>query len=537
MTESPVATSPARTASWLVLAACAGASTMVVELAAVRLLGPWFGTSQVVWTNVIGVVLLALSAGYLLGGRLSTRSNPERSLGIVLLLASAWSAALPAAAPHVARAMLPEGLTLEAAAALLGWGSLAASAVLFLPPALFLGCVSPLCTEILDRARGSGAGLSGGRVLCASTLGSLCGTFATTFVLLPSFGLRATFALAAAVLALLAALALWLSRARRLTASAPAMLLPLLAPAALHPPVRAGGELLAERETPYQSARVVAYARGTPSERRELQVNEAFDSFQSLWIPRTGAIGDGSYYDLFALPAWWAGASGTWRVGVLGLCAGTTWRVLDGTLPKDVELDTWGVEIDARVVDLAREHMGLVDGPRRRILAGWDARAFLAQAEIELDQIVLDAYANQMEIPAHLCTREFFALARARLAPGGIVCANVGAFGLDDPVLEALAGSLAAGMEEPVLAVEVPFSRNVVVFARRGAPLPEPGAAAWSNVPAPLDALARRLELPGVSRVFRAGEGVVLVDDLCDIERRQARSIARAGARARELDG
>lgn len=521
-----------RGALWLALAACAGASTMVVELAAVRLLGPWFGTSQVVWTNVIGVVLLALSVGYLLGGRLSTRARPARSLGVVLLVASACSAALPACAPLVARSLLPSGLTLEAAGELLGWGSLAASAVLFLPPALCLGCVSPLCTEILDRARGAGAGLSGGRVLCASTLGSLCGTFATTFLLLPRFGLVATFAAAAALLALLGGAALWTTGARATAALAPALLAPLLVPAALHPPVRGGGVLLAERETPYQSTRVVAYDAGTNDERRELQVNEAFDSFQSLWVPRSGPIGRGSYYDLFALPASWAKAQGPWRVAVLGLCAGTTWRVLDGALPDGATLDTWGIEIDPGVVELAREHMELVEGPTRRVLSGWDARVFLAQTHVAFDQIVLDAYANQMEIPAHLCTREFFALARERLVPGGFLCANVGAFGFDDPVLEAVAGSLAAGMEEPVLALQVPFSRNVVLVARRGAVLPEPGSEEWSAVVAALVPLAKQIEIPGMSRVVRPGEGVVLRDDRCDIERRQARSLALAGARA-----
>lgn len=523
-----------RVAAWLLLAALAGATTMVVELGAVRLIGPWFGTSQTVWTNVIGVVLLALSLGYLLGGRLSTRVHPARALGFVLLAAALCAAALPFAASPVARVFLPEGLTLDAAAGLLRWGSLATSIVLFLPPALCLGCVSPLCTEVLDREHPAGAGLSGGRVLCASTLGSLLGTFATTFVLLPVWGLSITFACAAASLAALAFLVLWGTRARVAALVAGFALAPAVLPSDVHPRARADGVLLAERETLYQSARVVEFDAGTGDARRELQVNESFDSYQSVWVPAPGLIGRGSYYDLFALPPWWAGAQGRWSVCVLGLCAGTTWRVLDGTLPPGATLDAWGVELDPAIVELARQFMELRESDERRVFAGCDARVFLQRCEREFDQIVLDAYANQMEIPAHLCTLEFFELVRTRLAPGGFLCANVGAFGLRDPVVEALAGSAARGLDAPVLALQVPFSRNVVLFARREAELPAQGSAAWVPESDALRALARQIELAPVARTFRPGDGAVLTDDRCDMERRQAESIARANPDGRQ---
>jgi hypothetical protein len=119
--------SPAKLPTWalLAVAACAGAATMVVELSAVRLLAPWFGTSQAVWTNVIGVVLLALAAGYLLGARLSAGPRPARTLGIVLALAAVGAGLLPFAAASVARLFLPQGLALDEVAGLLRWGSLA----------------------------------------------------------------------------------------------------------------------------------------------------------------------------------------------------------------------------------------------------------------------------------------------------------------------------------------------------------------------------------------------------------------------------
>jgi hypothetical protein len=139
---------------------------MAVELAAVRLLAPWFGTSSAVWTNVIGVVLLALSVGYMAGARFSASARPARVLAWVLALAAVCAALLPVSSGPIARCFLPSGLALDEAGQLVDLGSLAAAACLFLPPAALLGCVAPLCCEILERRQHSSAGRAGGAVLC-----------------------------------------------------------------------------------------------------------------------------------------------------------------------------------------------------------------------------------------------------------------------------------------------------------------------------------------------------------------------------------
>ena len=169
----------------LAVVGLAGTGTMTVELAAVRLLAPWFGASSGVWTNVIGVVLLALALGYLVGARLSRGSHPWRALGVALLLGASLTAWLPWAAGPVARLFMPSGVALDQAADLFVWGSLAASLVLFLPSALVLGAAGPLAVELLVRETRMHAGDAGGRVLAVSTLGSLVGTFGTTHVFLP----------------------------------------------------------------------------------------------------------------------------------------------------------------------------------------------------------------------------------------------------------------------------------------------------------------------------------------------------------------
>ena len=526
------------TAFLLVIVAVAGAGTMVVELSAVRLLAPWFGASTTVWTNVIGVILLALALGYALGARLSRRGRAECTLGWTLLVSAAFTVGLPSLAPRVAGGFAPRGLALDEIAPLMAWGSLASALLLFLPAALCLGCVGPLAVESLAAGRGVRAGEAGGRVLCASTLGSLAGTFGTTHLLIPELGLTRTFTLAAGLLSL-AGLALLLgagSSARTRQAAALAALL-LTAAALLSrfqgPAPGDDWTLLEQRESPYQSIRVLERGEGE-DKLRFLSVNESLDSFQSVWTPRRGPLPTwGYYYNLFALPAAWAEPARTWNLLTLGLGAGTTVRVLDGVLPASVELVSTGVEIDPIVVELATAYFELErDDRTRRVITDVDARSVVRASSGVYDQIVVDAFANNMEVPAHLATVEFFTEVRAALAPKGWLTVNAAGFGLEDPVVRTLAGTLASAWREPVLVLRVPFSRNCVLIARKDAPLVRPGESNWRVPDHALTELLELLEVPGASRlVDPARDGEALTDDRNAIERLQVESI-RTGRRA-----
>jgi predicted membrane-bound spermidine synthase len=519
----------------MVLAALAGAATFVVELAAVRLLAPWFGASSGVWTNVIGVILLALSLGYLLGARLAARPRPEQALGLVLLAAGLSAAWTPALTSPVCSSFLPAGLSLHQAAGLWIWGSLAASLCLFFPPALLLGSVGPLVVELVAVRRGGHAGNAGGRVLCASTLGSLAGTFATTHLLVPLLGLRASFLIAGVVLFALGVATLVSARPGRTVLIVPGLFAAALLAAGSRagelrrPQLPEGLSLRDERESAYQYLRVVDDATWSRP-LRLLQVNEGLDSFQSVWQERPGLFGQGFYYDAFALPAWWAQARGSWRVLALGLGAGTAFRVLEGALPPGLEPQFSGVEIDPAVIELAREHFDL-DVERHAVFGGQDARLFLRGAPAGYDSILLDAYANQVEIPAHLCSVEFIVETREKLAEGGWLSVNAGGFGPDDPVLVALGRTVARAFGS-CLALRVTRARNWVLFARRDAPLPRPRAdgacvgECWELAGEIPRALLDPLRLPGSAVWFEDHPGArVLSDDLNPMESLQRSSL------------
>lgn len=503
---------------------------MSVELAAVRLLAPWFGTSQEVWTNVIGVILLALSAGYWIGARLSSGANPGRRLGCALLASSVLTAALPLLAEPVARAFLPHGTALDEAAPLLRFGSLASAILLFLPPTIVLGLAPPLAAEALQRERDASAGTVGGVVLAVSTLGSLAGTFATTYWAIPTLGLRVTFLGAAALLAMFGAWLCWTESRRALALAALAGVGALCA--VRHDGLRAadGYRLLEARESRYQSVRVVE-GEEFGALVRKLQINEGLDSFQSVWRAESGLLPEGYYYNYFVPPAWWSARTDRWRVLVLGLGAGTAWRVLDGSLPANCRLESDGVEIDDAIVDLGRRWMNLpMSSSALHTWSGWDGRAALAGLHGPYDEIVLDAYANQTEIPAHMASVEFFRELSERLAPDGWLCLNVGGFGLRDPVVVAMGETVAEALHQRVLGICVPFSRNCVLYARKDRAAPAPTDAIWKTGEARIDALLASFAIPGTFDFFAPGGRNVLHDDRSDIERRQRASLSRGNS-------
>jgi predicted membrane-bound spermidine synthase len=173
-----------------------GVATLGAEIAAQRLVAPAFGASTVVWANTIAVVLVALSGGYWLGGRLADRHPNVRGLALAALLGAGLLALVPLAAIPL----------LGGTQDVLGEfsGSLLALLVLVAPPVLVLGAVSPWAIRL--RVRGvEDAGDVAGRLYALSTAGGLIGTFAAALLLIPLAGTRWTFLSLAALLALTAA--------------------------------------------------------------------------------------------------------------------------------------------------------------------------------------------------------------------------------------------------------------------------------------------------------------------------------------------
>jgi len=503
-----------------------GMCVMILEMAAVRAAAPYFGQSNYIWTNVIGVILASLAVGYFVGGRFIDRVPRPGVLFGVLLAGGLLSMLLPLLIRPVCRWLMPVDLAVEGAATVFTLASLAGTIILFAPPILLLGMVSPMAIRLL--ATPDAIGNASGRVFAASTIGSLVGTFGTTFVLLEAFGTRMTIGLAGAVLTATAVVGLLISvasRNGRMTAAAGVVVALLLGiGGASAGPLKDNPGQLVERESAYQYVRVL-----TENGVRMLQFNEAEQSYQSVTIPGT-VLTNGRYYDYYAVLPYLLPEERRRELDVLvvGLAAGTIPRQLREFFPAD--LSVTGVEIDPVVLELGRLHFEMPSDSEWLEAVVMDGRAYLNGAEPAktFDLIVIDAFAQEYYIPFHLATREAFEAARARLKPGGILAMNVSAYRADSSLLVAIESTLAHVFGE-AWRVKVRGYANHMIFAVLDG---KPRLDRLDDLPR--NAGAEREALRRIAGIVRTATSEVkplanlcLTDDHAPVERLMDRSIQR----------
>lgn len=421
----------------------AGAVSLAAEIAAARLLAPYFGASTFIWANVIGVVLISLSVGAWLGGRASARWPTERRLRQATLVAAALLAAVPFAAQPLLRVAAMAFSEIEAGAFL---ASLAAVLVLVSLPMGLLGAVTPWTIGLVARQVDSLGSLAG-RAYALSTAGSLAGTFLSALLLVPALGSQRTFLCCAVVLAAVAAPGL----------PAPALAAPLALAAliALPPGVTKsalpGERVVHEEETPYQYVRVLEQ-----DGELQLQLNEG-RGIHSSYRPET--VLTGNVFDGFiVLPLARLGRPPA-RMAMLGNAAGTVSRAYERFFPQ-TGID--GVEIDGALSRVGRRYFHM-DNPRLRVHTE-DARPFLRRSEGPYDLVAVDAY-RQPYIPFYLATTEFFRLARSRLTPAGAVIVNVGHPPGDDRLERTLTATLRAVFPH-VLRYPIQATSTLLIAAR-----------------------------------------------------------------------
>jgi spermidine synthase len=383
-----------------------GAASLGAEISAARLLAPYFGASTVIWANTIATVLVALSVGYAIGGRMADRRGDLRGLCRIVLLAAVALALVPFAADPFLR------LSVGALGALsVGgfFGSLAAVLVLVAVPVVLLGTVAPYANR-LSLAQVTQTGTVTGRLYALSTAGSLVGTFVSALLLIPLIGTHRTFLVFALALAVVAVPGAG-SRALVAVPLAIAVLL-FVPPPAIGADV-AGARVIYSAETPYQYVRVLQF----PSGERWLQLNEgvAIHSLYRPWSYLTGGYWD----DFLVLPV--AAQVGTpRRIAILGDAAGTVARAYGHYFPH-TRVDA--VELDGELSTIGKRYFAL-GGPNLHLYTA-DARPWLKASTARYDAIFLDAY-RQPYIPFYLLTREFFASIRDHLRAGGVLVVNVG---------------------------------------------------------------------------------------------------------------
>lgn len=384
-----------------------GFHVMALEMCAFRVLQTTFGSSIHVTGTLLTLIMMALAVGYYLGGIRAHRRGVA-DLPRWVLAACVWILLVDIAlrGPLLDWAFeWRRGIPGTDKTSILP--VIAATLALFAVPMTAFGTTTPFLISHLASRNDAHAGLIAGRLMALSTFGSILGTLAGSFVLVPHLGITPTLiALNVSALAMIA----WRYLPARRIAAATAVLAALsLAGGVIERTSVADAHVVFETESRYGSIRVEEL-RG--DERRSWVYKPNRIYWHSQYFPDSplDAQFPIGYFGLGPL-------FGHRRYLVLGVAGGT---VLTQLAMVDPSYELTGVEIDEASIDVARRFFGVP--PSVQIIAD-DARMFLAAKHERYDFILVDLFAGDF-IPPHCATTEFFRLVREHLSPGGVAVIN-----------------------------------------------------------------------------------------------------------------
>ncbi|MBQ9065114.1 MAG: fused MFS/spermidine synthase [Blautia sp.] len=424
---------------------------MAVELGASRLLAPYFSSSQIVWTIIIGTIMIAMALGNLYGGKAADKDPDPDRLFRRILISSIWIAFIPVAGKYII-AGISGILIFTVSTNFLVIASFASCMVIFVFPLFLLGTVTPsLARFSIDSLDGSGRTV--GTLNACNTIGSITGTFIPTFVTIPAAGTAATFLIFGGILMVLC-LVYFGSRFFRKKSLLLGLAAVILCCILGHDSSFAFWEddLTYEGESVYNYLQVYE----TPDE-VVLSTNVLF-GVQSVYRKDNGLTG--LYYD-YALAAplmSGAGKTGNADVLILGMGSGTFATMCRSFFP---ESGITGVEIDRKITSLAHRYFALPDDT---LVYEYDGRAFLSVNDKKYDVIMVDAY-QDITIPFQMSSREFFRLVSEHLKDDGIMVVNMNMkSGQDGSINEYLQDTI-ADVFPHVCTTDVPGTTNRELFA------------------------------------------------------------------------
>lgn len=478
-----------------------GMSVMAVELGASRLLAPYFSSSQIVWTIIIGAIMIAMALGNVWGGRAADKNPDPDALYRRLLVAALWIAAIPFAGKYVILG-ISGLLALVVRSGFLVLAAFLSCLVLFVFPLFLLGTVTPsLARYTVERLEDSGKVV--GTLGAFNTVGSIIGTFLPTFVTIPAVGTAATFLLFAGVLLVIALIYFISARAaRKLCVLAAALFAAFAALGA------GSGFAFWEDDLTYEGESVYNYLQVRETEDRVVLSTNVLFGVQSVMMKEQGLTG--MYYDwALAAPVMAGAASGDdTDLLVLGMGTGTFAAQCAAYFPA---ARTEGVEIDAKITALARQYFAL---PAETPVTTEDGRAFLRLSDARYDVIMVDAY-QDITIPFQMSTAEFFALVREHLTPGGVMVVNMNMRSGEDGINGYLADTIVSVFGAACTA-DVPGTTNRELFAVNGGDAAEALAAGTAALPE--GALRSLMEQTAASLTPCGGGTRILTDDRAPVE-------------------
>ena len=431
-----------------------GMTALAVEMSASRLIGNVYGSSNLVWASVIGLILIYLSMGYWLGGKIADK-NPNYHFFYKIIM---WGSFAVALVPIASRPILQitanafDGYQVSILA-----GSFVTILILFIIPVTLLGMVSPFALKLALKNT-ENIGKTAGLLSAISTLGSFIGAFLPVLVLIPLIGTYRTFLFFSSLLMTIASIGLikYVGTKQMLRFSWMPFILLLLWIFGVRGTDKITDGLIYETESSYNYIQVIE-KEGF----RYLRLNDG-QGMHSVYHP-TQLNYNGPWSQVLAAPffnAYPHKPESVERIAIVGLAAGTTSRQANAVF-EDIVID--GFEIDPEIVEVGRKYFDMTQ-PNLNVVVQ-DGRWGLAHSPHKYDIISVDAY-RPPYIPWHMTTVEFFKIVFDRLSSDGVMVINIGRSPLDRTLVNDL-GTTVEQVFPNTFVMDVPASFNTMLFATK----------------------------------------------------------------------
>jgi len=439
--------------NWLYIAVfTSGLTGLAVEMTASRLLGNYFGTSNLTWAAIIGLILIYLTAGYFLGGYWADRSPYPVTFYKILAWGAFTIGLIPVASRPVLRAAADAFDQLELGVLI---GSFVVVMILFVVPVTLLGTASPFAIRLaLSDSRQAGS--VSGRIYAISTLGSFVGTFLPVLILIPLIGTYRTFLAIAGILLIVALAGLWANYGWRkvLPLLWMPIILAVLAAFGVQGTSKNTAGLVYEKDSAYNYIQVLEVG-----DTRLLRLNDG-QGVHSIYHP-TEYYYNGPWEQVLVAPFFNPAPVDPDEIqslAIVGLAAGTTARQAAMVFPN-VQME--GIEIDPDIVDVGQKYFEM-NMPNLHVTIQ-DGRWALENDPNRYQIISVDAY-RPPYIPWHLTTQEFFNIVHDHLTEDGVMAINVGRSPQDRRLVEMLSSTIQT-VFPAVHVMDLPDSFNSILFA------------------------------------------------------------------------
>lgn len=479
----------------------AGMSVMAVELGASRLLAPYFSSSQIVWTIIIGTIMIAMALGNVWGGRAADKNpDPDKLYGR-MLVAAVWIAAIPFAGKLVIL-LISALLVVTINTNFLIWAAFLSCMIVFVYPLFLLGTVTPSLVKYTVSSLDD-SGKTVGTLGAANTIGSIIGTFVPTFVSIPAVGTAATFVIFSGILLLLGIFYFLSVERGAVRVIVSAVLFAAASFAGL-----SFGFAFWENTLTLEDESVYNYLQVREDDRRVILSTNVLFGVQSVYIKDDTLTG--MYYDYaLAAPLMLEQPDNPHDMLILGMGTGT-YATQCRRYFHSMRIE--GVEIDEKITALARDYFALE--PEVPVTT-YDGRAFLAGTDQKYDVIMVDAY-QDITIPFQMSTQEFFSMVRAHLTENGVMIVNMNMISDREDGINAYLQDTISAVFDHVYTADVHGSTNRELFASQN---PEIAQLLQEHAAVLEDAALQQMMMQISERLVRyqAG-GRLLTDDKAPVE-------------------